>query len=577
MLILSISNNSHDASVVCAENYEILSAIQTERLTRIKKDGRGVQPLTVHESLRVAGADSRDVDVVVMSRGFADAQHLHWPPLHTLKYATLGLAGIRKQKSIIKRCVRRGTTDVRHIFRANRFLTDLNAPIDAHLFFCNHHFSHALSSLFFTDWSEALLYTADGGGDSVFYSMYDFTNGEINEIYGDRNALKKPGVHSLGLAYGYMTEALGYKMNRHEGKLTGLAAYGKPAVYNELAHGFSVSKDGIIHSNFATHNDMKSFIFNMAEKTSPENAAASVQELLENLVTRSIEILLQKTNRSRVGLAGGVFSNVTLNQKIAGLSGVDEVFIFPGMGDEGIAVGGLYEFLLERDGTEKWLSCRRQLHNLYWGGKYDSELALLFDGESDIKKIGGDVEDKVSQLLADGKIIALFCGRMEFGPRALGGRSILASPMRQDINNVLNKRLGRTEFMPFAPYVLEEDADEVFHLPNPSRYAARFMTITCKVRREWRDKIPAVVHVDGTARPQVILDKDNPLYASILRRFKERTGLPVLVNTSFNAHEEPIIHLPHECLRALRDERVDYVAGTNGLWCLRTGRSNMAC
>ena len=162
-------------------------------------------------------------------------------------------------------------------------------------------------------------------------------------------------------------------------------------------------------------------------------------------------------------------------------------------------------------------------------------------------------------LIRAGKVGAIYTGRMEYGPRALGDRSILASPCDPAINDVLNKRLDRSEFMPFAPYVLEEDAERVFEITPRNRYAARFMTIACAVRPEWREQIAGVTHVDGTARPQVVRDKDNPLFASILRTFRDATGLPVLINTSFNVHEEPIINRPEECLQAFTDGRVDFV------------------
>jgi carbamoyltransferase len=157
---------------------------------------------------------------------------------------------------------------------------------------------------------------------------------------------------------------------------------------------------------------------------------------------------------------------------------------------------------------------------------------------------------------------------MEYGPRALGARSILASPADARINDILNQRLARSEFMPFAPYVLAEDAAEVFEITKVNAYAARFMTITCAVKPAWKDRIPAVVHVDGTARPQIVEDATNPLYADILRRFKAATGLPVLVNTSFNVHEEPIVNRPQECLRALLDGRVDFVVTKEAAYVL---------
>ena len=171
---------------------------------------------------------------------------------------------------------------------------------------------------------------------------------------------------------------------------------------------------------------------------------------------------------------------------------------------------------------------------------------------------GAPVETAVD-LIHAGKAGAIYTGRMEYGPRALGARSIIASPHDHAINDNLNKRLGRSEFMPFAPFVLEEDASRVFEITDVNRYAAHFMTITCAVKPEWRDRIPAVVHVDGTARPQIVRDDVNPLFAAILRRFRDQSGLPVLINTSFNVHEEPIVNRPEECLKALQDGRVDFV------------------
>ena len=176
-----------------------------------------------------------------------------------------------------------------------------------------------------------------------------------------------------------------------------------------------------------------------------------------------------------------------------------------------------------------------------------------------MRRLAGRPVETAVDLIRAGKAGAIYTGRMEFGPRALGARSIIASPHDHAINDNLNKRLERSEFMPFAPYVLEEDASRVFEITDVNRYAARFMTITCAVQPEWRARIPAVVHVDGTARPQIVRDADNPLFAAILRRFRDQTGLPVLINTSFNVHEEPIVNRPEECLQALADGRVDFV------------------
>lgn len=567
MIILAMHvSQAHDGCAVVADDYEILSAVQLERLTRVKGDGRiQFTPDLVKEALRIAGKEPHEVRALVVSRGGFFKHHYINSWWEKIKYENYRRRGKIRAESLNDRYQRKGGTDIRRVVNIDAVLRWLGLPADVEIFDCNHHFAHALSALFFTEWEDALLYTADGGGDRIFYSMRHLRGGELRALYGGNYDPNTPlEAHSMGRAYSHMTEALGYRKNRHEGKLTGLSAHGKPAFFPQLEKHFWVDSDGIVRSSFGTYGAMREKIFSLAKQARPEDAAASIQKLLESCILQSVGIFLRRTGARNIGLAGGIFANVALNRRIAELPGVEEVFIFPGMGDEGLPVGGLFQFLLRRDGMQTWLSRRRLLRDVYLGGEYEGEIRAVFDAPDIARSDGGG--DAVARLLASGGIVALYCGRMEFGPRALGGRSILASPADSAVNDTLNRRLERTEFMPFAPYVLEEDADSVFEISGRTRYAMRFMTITCKVRDEWREKIPAVVHVDGTARPQIIRDSDNPLYAEILRAFKKQTGLPVLVNTSFNAHEEPIIRTPQECLRALRDRRVDYVATAAGVY-----------
>jgi carbamoyltransferase len=251
---------------------------------------------------------------------------------------------------------------------------------------------------------------------------------------------------------------------------------------------------------------------------------------------------------------------VRLNRLIAESLPLDEVFIFPAMGDEGLPVGAALSFLLAQDGIATWLGRRRRLDNVYLGRDFGTAIDEHMAAAPGARRLSGDPVEVATGLLKAGRAGAVYTGRMEFGPRALGARSIIASPTDPGINDRLNARLSRSEFMPFAPYVLEEDAERVFDVTAVNRYAARFMTITCAVRPEWRKRIAAVVHVDGTARPQIVREADNPLFGGILRRFRDETGLPVLINTSFNVHEEPIVNRPEECAKAFVEGRVDFVA-----------------
>jgi carbamoyltransferase len=238
------------------------------------------------------------------------------------------------------------------------------------------------------------------------------------------------------------------------------------------------------------------------------------------------------------------------------------------MGDEGLPVGACLLYLYERDGAAHWSAQRYRLTQLYFGRNHDADFG---GAASRHREIVADHErpiEKAVDALIDGEVVAIYTDRMEFGPRALGARSILASPVKREVNDTINKRLNRSEFMPFAPVVLAEHAASVFDLHDGNAHAARFMTITCAVRREWRERIPAVVHVDGSARPQVIDADDLPLYRQVLMLFHKRTGLPVLVNTSFNVHEEPIVDTPEQALTALLDCRIDRILTGEALYRL---------
>ncbi len=193
----------------------------------------------------------------------------------------------------------------------------------------------------------------------------------------------------------------------------------------------------------------------------------------------------------------------------------------------------------------------------------------VFGASAAVARADGEPAAIAAGRLAHGDIGAVYNGRMEYGPRALGARSILANPADPAINQKLNQRLQRSEFMPFAPVVAEDDAGTVFDIGAVNRYAAHFMTVSCGVRREWQDRIAGVVHIDGSARPQIIRRADNPCYFDVLAAFKARTGLPVLVNTSLNVHEEPIVNRPEECLLTLEAGRVDFVVTASAVWTRR--------
>ncbi|WP_259781877.1 carbamoyltransferase C-terminal domain-containing protein [Aestuariispira ectoiniformans] len=577
-VILSIHTGGHDAAAAVFQGQTLVSAIQLERLTRKKGDGNRFPDEAIEEVLSIAGMARKDVDVLLCSRmGFPAQYFTHWSAPKKAEYELRAKLGNPRIKHISGEMQRSKTVDLSAIFNKGRFLTENGFRADAVMDFYNHHYAHAYSALAYTDWQDAMLYTADAGGDNVHWSQHVLKDGRLTHNHGvEEEIYKEKRIDSVGFAYSFMTAALGYRMSRHEGKLTGLAAYGKPVLAEKIGRRFTVDEDGSVTSDFTDFADMRDFITELAKTVSPEDAAASIQEVLEDKILTSVSRMIKRSGSRNLGLAGGVFANVRLNRLLAESLDIDEIFVFPGMGDEGICVGGVHQWLAEQNGLAAWLEGRRRLDDVYLARDFNLEIDDVLVGHDSVTRISDEPVSASSRLINAGWVGAIYNGRMEFGPRALGARSIIASPADNSINGSLNDRLQRTEFMPFAPYVLEEDAREVFEICDKTAYACRFMTITCEVKEYWRDKIPAVVHVDGTARPQVVRRQENALYYDILKDFKAVSGLPVLVNTSFNAHEEPIINRPEECLNALLHNRVDFIVTQGGVYALRERAATLA-
>jgi carbamoyltransferase len=567
-LILTVHTGMHDAGAALFEDYELRAAVQLERLTRRKSDGSEYPDRCIDEVLAIAGATRSDVDVLGVSRCelptefYRNIRGVRWVREKYRRYVEGNT-----RRYMVRELLRYNTARIDDIFNVDKFRQASGFRDGVRVDFYNHHEAHALPSLFYTQWDEALLVTADAGGDSVNYSHRYFSEGSLQTIYGGEECLVQPlPVDSIAHAYAGMTGALGFTPLRHEGKLTGLAALGQPVLAEKIAAHFSVDEAGRIYSDFPTYTEMLRFIESAATGVSREDAAASIQQVLEDLMLRSVTQLLLRYEARRLGLAGGAFANVRLNRVLAERLPIDEIFIYPAMGDEGIPVGGALSYLLQRDGLVHWLKQRRHLRDMYLGRDYTDAIDATLKATTNVRRTGESPVEGAAKRLNAGQLGAIYVGRMEYGPRALGARSILANPSLRETHDLLNKRLARSEFMPFAPVITAEKAAAVFDIDKVNAYACRFMTITCNVKPEWRQRIAAVVHVDGSARPQTIEREANPLYHDILTAFERESGLPVLVNTSFNVHEEPIVNKPSECVKALLDGRIDFIVTTQGIY-----------
>lgn len=565
MYILGI-HTGHDAAACVFKNDELISYVKEERLTRVKGDGGYFNLRSIEEALKIAGIDKSKIASVALTR-----MHM---PLSVFKLNKLKLSDKKRKLLGYKKDIRLGsyllgnkTISAEEFLCFSTLKKSLGVSEAVEVFFSNHHRAHVLSSFKYIDWDRnALFVSCDGGGDGAYYSAYYFNGKSLKEIYGGENTItlkQQNPAASIGLAYSYATELCGFKRNSHEGKITGLAAFGRPVVYKEVARLFEVTDSGAIESTLEGREELESKLSVVFKGLNKEDIAASIQSATEKVIISWIERLLEITGASYLALSGGVFSNVKLNYELSKLNGINEIFVFPAMGDEGLPVGACVDYLVNKKGI---LDLKRsRMRNTYYGFSYQASDLVQEAKNKGFKVQSFKPELQAAKLLSQHYVGAIFNGRMEMGPRALGARTILANPSERNINNTINKRLQRTEFMPFAPFITDKDAKNVFNINDASLHACRFMTTVAQVKDEWKEKMSAVVHVDGTARPQVIYREDNPLYYDILCEFKEMTGVPVLVNTSFNAHEEPIINTPSEALQALTDGRVDFIVCTEGV------------
>lgn len=417
-----------------------------------------------------------------------------------------------------------------------------------------HHASHAANAYYTSGFDQALVVTLDGYGSGLAGSISVGRGGDIERIHN----LLYP--HSLGTFYESVTSALGFKPSRHEGKIVGLAAYGDPEILKDVLLTRFDQQDG----DFRILEINNIFFGRMLATEFPKiDVAAAYQHVLELVACAYVGHYVRKTGLKNLVLSGGVVANVKLNQRLKAIPGVEKIFIHPNMGDGGCGTGAAM-IAASQNGSSDVL--RNPIHDVYWGPSFSPEQSTeaLRRAQLPFTEYKA-IEPKVAALIAAGKVVARFDGRMEYGPRALGNRSILYHAKEPAVNQWLNQRLGRTEFMPFAPATLFEKRHDCYQNVDGGEYAAKFMTITFDCTNRMKKDSPAAVHVDGTARPQLVSEDSNPSFYKIISEYHRLTGIPSVINTSFNMHEEPIVCSPDDAVRAFLQGNLDYLAIGNFL------------
>lgn len=554
MHILGINCFSHDTAASLIKDGEPVAFVEEERFNK-EKHTRQFPDLAIEYCLKEAGISIDQVDYVGFpfkpgldfARGFVDF-------LKRFPFAALRFAG---QTGFDYR-LRRKVADFRKRYRYS-----------GKIVFTGHHEAHMASAFFVSPFENAAILSIDRGGD---YLSTVLAKGEGNKIEILRQ-VRNPD--SLGSVYTAVTQYLGFKANSDEGKVMGLAPYGRPTYYQDFQEIARLQDDGsfkIDLSYFTYHTKggygvSPKFIKRFGPPREPESGmeeryediAWALQKVTEDAAVHLAQHLYELTGLNNLCIAGGVGLNSCMNAAIMKETAFEDVFIQAAANDAGTALGATYYIWNEMLGKE-----RNYIQTeVYLGPTYSNE---KIKQTLDEHKISYEVVDApavtAAELLAQGKIIGWLQGRMEVGPRALGNRSILADPRPAKMKDILNHKVKHREgFRPFAPSVLEENGSEYFddYYPTP------FMLLVLPIKKEKRDKIPAVVHVDGTGRMQTIQREDNPLYWELINEFKKLTGVPVVLNTSFNVRGQPIVMTPEDALKTFLGTQMDYLIMGNYL------------
>ncbi|CAN1486181.1 COG2192 Predicted carbamoyl transferase, NodU family [Methylophilaceae bacterium] len=588
MNILGISAYYHDAAACLVVDGEIISAAQEERFTR-KKHDEDFPINAINFCLSEAKLASHQIDYVV----FYDKPFLKFERLFET-YLAFAPKGFKSFSTSLPVWIKDKLFQKSVILDALKEFLDKDIDWSARLLFSEHHLSHAASAFFPSPFEEAAVLTMDGVGEWATTSL---AVGKGNNLTV-KNEIHFP--HSLGLLYSAMTYYTGFKVNSGEYKVMGLAPYGEPK-YADLIknHLIDIKEDGSFHLdmsyfNYCTGLTMTSERFNQLFGAPPRKSesiltqremdlAASIQAVTEEVVIKLARGIKKSTGLNNLCLAGGVALNCVANGKLLREKIFENIWIQPASGDAGGAVGAALAAYYLMLGQPRKVDAQDSMKGAYLGPEFNqkeieqrlSHVGARFESVSDTELI-----NKTAQALADGLAVGWHQGRMEFGPRSLGARSIIADPRSASVQKQLNLKVKyRESFRPFAPSVLREDVADWFQMDTDSPYMLLVADVNKDKQLEMTDEqknlfgidklnvarseIPAVTHVDYSARIQTVNKNTNPKYHALISKFKEITGCPVLVNTSFNVRGEPIVCSPEDAFNCLMGTDIDFLVVGN--------------
>jgi len=548
--ILGISCFYHDSAAALIQDGKVVAAVEEERYTR-KKHTNEFPRQAVQYCLDHAGIKINDVDYI----GFYEiprnkfnrliSTHLHYFPSTYEQFKPFAALWF-----------------MRNLQMENVLRNELN--YENELVFVDHHLAHAASAFLPSGFEKSAILTVDGVGE---WTTTAWGTGEGNKI-NLSHEIRFP--HSLGLLYSAVTYYLGFKVNNGEGKIMGLASYGKPRFREQFRELIDIKDDGSFKLNmdyFKFHRGLEMIdekfdsLFkcrrNSGEelKSQHEDLAATLQNVLEEAMIKMANNIHRETGLKKICIGGGVGLNSVANGKILKETPFTDIFIQPASSDAGSSLGSaLYIHNCILDNKDRWNM------DVYTGHLATHEEVKNYLENSDLKYVElseEEIIDRVCQMVAKDKIVGWYQGRMEFGPRALGNRTILANPGNPDMKDILNSRVKfRESFRPYAASVMEEKLGEYFDCD----YRTPFMLLVYDVLEDKRSVIPSVTHIDGTCRVQSVTPEQNPLYYRLIKRFHEVSGIPMVLNTSFNIRGEPIVSNVGEAVNCYLKTGMDALA-----------------
>ena len=560
-------HDGHNSSVALLKNGRLIYAIQEERLTNIK-NYIGFPEKSIKRVLHKFSLEPRDFEIVAIA-----SKNLWLPEGHDRNYLISHFRDEFKHPYIyrIKRFYGRTSLYKRRmkITREKRKKKLVNMGFDPRrIIFVDHHLCHAAAAYFSSPWRDnVLVLTLDGSGDDMCSAVWIGNNGKLKKIAETQQD------NSLGAIYSRSTFLMGMVPWEHEYKVMGLAPYAKnkycEKTYNKFNRYLDLNptnplkfKRKIPESTFLIYRRwVRDFILDRFD-----NIACGLQKFTEELILKWVKVTMEKTHLKKLALGGGVFMNVKANKRIMEIPSVESIFVMPSCGDETNSIGAAYYAYSQYKEKHKEDTDIPPLGPIYFGDEIENaKVEALLDTKKFNYTKYDDIDRVVGELLAEGKVVARAKGRMEFGARALGNRSILSDPSRLDNLRKINMAIKKRDFwMPFAPSILYERRND--YIVNPKNIPAPYMILSFNSKSENVEKIIAAVHqADLTVRPQVLEKGWNPEYYRIIKIFEEHTGVGVVLNTSFNLHGFPIVNDAKQALWVMENSRLPYLALGNYL------------